>query len=216
MPKTPDRIEEALLWSKGYHRIAGVDEVGRGPLAGPVMAAAVVLPQDWAPFWMKWIRDSKALTPNTRKRLEQFIRNAGVPLGLGAAQPEEIDQNGIVVATHLAMTRAIAAINPPPDFLLVDGIQAPPSVIPHKAIVRGDTTCLPIAAASIVAKVARDQLMVDFHATYPQYGFAHHKGYPTAAHIAALKQFGPSPLHRRRFGPVRRMLEDKAEGRNRP
>ena len=212
MAVTPDRREEEALWRRGYRRVVGVDEVGRGPLAGPVMAAAVLLPHscvhhEGAPPWLERVRDSKALTPAVRTRLAGHLRDAGVPLGLGAAEPQEIDQVGIVAATLRAMARAIAQIHPPPDFLLVDGLQAPQNPISHKVIVRGDATCLPIAAASIVAKVARDRLMAELDGRYPGYDFARHKGYPTRAHIEALERLGPSPVHRRYFGPVRRLLE---------
>ena len=207
MAATPDRQEEQALWRRGYRRVVGVDEVGRGPLAGPVMAAAVLLPHGWAPPWLHRVRDSKAIAPALRTRLAGHLKEAGVPLGLGGAGPQEIDEVGIVAATHRAMVRAIAQIDPPPDFLLVDGRQAPQAPMAHKAIVRGDATCLPIAAASIVAKVARDRLMAELDGRYPGYGFARHKGYPTRAHIDALERLGPSPVHRRGFGPVRRLLE---------
>lgn len=184
-------------------RVFGVDEVGRGPLAGPVVAAAVLLDAD-----IPGLADSKTLSHATRVRLDKRIR-AGARVALGAAEAEEIDRLNILSATMLAMARAVEALarsSGPPDLVLVDGNRAPPLGFPVQAIVGGDAREPAIAAASIVAKVARDALMVAHGARDPRFGFAAHKGYGTPAHMAALARHGPSPLHRRSFAPVARFL----------
>lgn len=184
--------------------VFGVDEVGRGPLAGPVVAAAVAWVSD-----VPGVRDSKALSPAARRRLDAAIRAAN-PVALGAASVAEIDRLNILNATLLAMRRAIdtlAALAGAPALVLVDGNRAPGGAFPERAIVGGDGCEPAIAAASIVAKVARDALMVRLHAADPRYGFASHRGYPSPAHLAALARFGPGPHHRRSFAPVARLLE---------
>lgn len=184
-------------------RIFGVDEVGRGPLAGPVVAAAVLLCRE-----VPGLADSKRLTHPQRLRLDAAIRRAG-PVALGEASVAEIDRINILGATLLAMTRAVEALAAacgPPDLVLVDGNRAPPLAFPVRAIVGGDATEAVISAASIVAKVARDAQMVRLDAAHPGYGLAVHKGYGTPAHLAALATLGPSAIHRLTFAPVAKLL----------
>jgi len=189
---------EAL--AAGYHVVAGIDEVGRGPLAGPVMAACVVLPPD---FDLDGIRDSKKMTERQRERAEVRIRAEAVSVGLGLIEADEIDRINILRATHAAMRQAYAQIAPAPDCVLIDGLPVRDFPGPaQRAIVQGDSYSVSIAAASIVAKVARDRLMVAYHEIYPAYGFAGHKGYGAAKHLVALREHGPCPIHRRSFAPV--------------
>jgi len=203
----PSWKQERRLWARGCRLIAGVDEVGRGPLAGPVVAAAVALRAPIKARWMGQVRDSKQLSPRARERLDPRIRAAAVDAAVGLAEASEIDDVGIVEATRLAMARAIEGLGGPVDHLLVDAMQLSVNGVPCTAIVHGDALCYSIAAASIVAKVARDRMMAELDAVYPGYGLARHKGYPTPQHLAALERLGPSPLHRRAFAPVRRALE---------
>ncbi len=208
----PTWAEEDALWRRGHRLVAGVDEVGRGPLAGPVVAAAVVLPPSLLPrrtppSWLHQVRDSKLVPPKLREKLAPLLRECALAVGVGSASHAEIDRVGILPATRMAMRRAIEQIAPPPDFVLIDAVTLPDSDIPHKAIIHGDAICFSIAAASIVAKVFRDQLMVRLDTQYPGYGFAAHKGYPTPSHLASLQRLGPSPVHRRCYAPVRRLLE---------
>jgi ribonuclease HII len=193
---------EERLRARAGLLVAGVDEVGRGPLAGPVLAAAVILP---ACSPIPGLDDSKRLAPARRERLAQEIRVQAVAVTIGEASVEEIDRLNILRASHLAMCRAVAALTPPPGFLLVDGHARLPGPWPQAPIVGGDGRCACIAAASIVAKVARDRLMRCLHEAFPQYGFARHHGYATAEHLAALRRHGPSPAHRRTFLPVRQL-----------
>ena len=202
----PNMDEERELWAQGYLRVAGIDEVGRGPLAGPVMAAAIVLPRDYNASWTKRVKDSKLLTPSLRIQLAFYLEAIALGVGIGEASHQEIDTLGILPATHLSMVRAIKNLRPRPDFLFVDAIHLTDAGAPCKAIVHGDATCFSIASASIVAKVTRDRFMVEVDQEYPGYGFAQHKGYPTPQHLEALQSLGPSPVHRRRFAPVRRLL----------
>ena len=203
---SPTWQEEQALWSQGYHRVAGIDEAGRGPLAGPVVAAAVILPPDLDAPWIDRIRDSKLLTPKARGELAAALHDAAI-VGVGAASSRDIDRLGLVRATHRAMRRALAKLHPPPDYVLVDGRERFRGGPPKKTIIDGDALCYCIAAASIVAKVARDRVMVALDRRYPGYGFARHKGYATQRHMEALDRLGPSPVHRRLFTPVRRLLE---------
>ena len=193
---------ERLAWRRCYDRVAGVDEVGRGPLAGPVVAAAVVLP---APCPALPLADSKTLSARQREELAEAVAGIeGVQIGIGVVSPGEIDRINIRQATHAAMRAAILQLDPVPQFALVDGLAVPDFPVPSEFIVRGDARSASIAAASIIAKVHRDRLMSALACDYPGYGFSRHKGYATAEHLAALRELGPSPIHRRSFGPVRR------------
>lgn len=183
--------------------IAGVDEVGRGPLAGPVVAAAVILDPNRP---IEGLADSKKLTATKRERLFEIIQDQCLAFALGRAEVEEIDSINILQASLLAMQRAVQALAINPEKVLVDGNQCPRLPYPVQAIIKGDQTEACISAASIIAKVVRDREMLDYDKQYPGYGFAGHKGYPTAAHVAALKEQGVTPIHRRSFSPVRQLL----------
>jgi ribonuclease HII len=183
----------------GFRVVAGVDEAGRGPLAGPVVAAVVVLPEG---FFHKGIRDSKALSPIARKKAFDLIGKAAVSYGVGLATPEEIDKINILKASLLAMRRAVETLPVPPDFLYVDGIHRVPHPVAQEPLVAGDSRCLSIMAASVLAKVTRDGMMAEYDAMYPGYRFAAHKGYPTREHLAALRRLGPCPIHRTTFRGV--------------
>jgi len=188
----------------GHLVIAGLDEVGRGPLAGPVVAACVVLPEG---FGLDGINDSKKLSERQRERAEARIRVEASAIGLGIVDPEMIDQINILQATRRAMREAFLQLTNRPDCVLIDGLPVPGFPCAHqKAIIGGDSLCASIAAASIVAKVARDRMMCAYDAVYPEYGFAGHKGYGSAKHLAALREHGPCPIHRRSFAPVRNCL----------
>jgi ribonuclease HII len=198
--------DTACLDADANKILAGVDEAGRGPLAGPVVAAAVIL--DVA-YPIAGLADSKTLTAARREELAGQIRTHACAWALGMASVEEIDRINILQATLLAMQRAIQALAITPALVLVDGNCAPQISCPVRTVVRGDASVKAISAASILAKVARDAMLFDLDSRYPGYGFAGHKGYPTAAHLRALENLGPSPEHRRSFGPVRRLLENK-------
>ena len=194
-------VRELELFRLGFRAVVGVDEVGRGPLAGPVTAAAVILDPDDVP---EGLADSKALPAEARHEACSAILLRAQAVGIGFATPDEIDALNIRQATFLAMRRALASLAVVPDYVLVDGHDLPSlpvPTLPREAIVKGDATCASIAAASIVAKVARDRLMVRHHGHDPRYGFHNHKGYATAEHRDALKRHGPSPFHRRSFAP---------------
>jgi len=208
MSQAPTFAEEERLWAQGYRRIAGVDEVGRGPLAGPVAAAAAILPREDRPHWLHLLRDSKELTPQRREFLFECLCRDGVLFGVGMVDPEVIDERGIVAASRLAMRYAIQQLPKPPDFLLLDYIRLPRVRIPQRSITRGDRLSLSIAAASIVAKVTRDRLMVQLDSQYPGYGLAKHKGYGTPEHLETLQRLGPCLLHRRTFAPVRAVISE--------
>ena len=190
------------------HLVAGVDEVGRGPLAGDVVAAAVILTESPP----KGVTDSKMLTPERREALAERIRDEAVSWALGRATVAEIDELNILQASLLAMRRAVEALPIKPSLVLVDGNRLPKWPYEARAIVKGDLTEPSIGAASILAKVQRDAEMLALHEHYPAYGFDRHKGYPTKAHLAALETAGISPVHRRSFGPVRRLLADPEVG----
>lgn len=193
---------ERAARAAGHAIIAGLDEVGRGPLAGPVVAACVVLPDG---FGLAGIDDSKKLTQRQRERAEARIRAEALAVGIGRVEAADIDRLNILRATHLAMRGALDALPTDflPTFVLVDGLRVPGLPCPvQQALVGGDAQSASIAAASIVAKVYRDRLMVAFDAQYPEYGFAGHKGYGAPRHLAALREHGPCPLHRRSFSPV--------------
>lgn len=193
--------EELSLVAAGCVRVAGVDEAGRGAWAGPVCAAAVVLPLDRAdlPHLLDGVRDSKQLTPHRREALLSLIRSLAEGVGVGWASPAEVDELGIVEATRRAMMRAVAQLNGEVDALVIDHVRLPGLDLPQRAIPKADARCLSVAAASIVAKVERDRLMMALDQEYPGYGFARHKGYPTRAHREAVERLGLSPVHRRRW-----------------
>ncbi|MDE0504963.1 MAG: ribonuclease HII [Candidatus Poribacteria bacterium] len=190
---------ERALHNGGYRYIAGVDEAGRGPLAGPVVAAAVILPIECV---IHGVTDSKQLTPKQRDRLFDEIQCTSIAVTVSCASNEIIDQVNILQATLLAMQDAVEQLVPPPDYVLVDGIHVPVISSPSRAIPKGDTLSQCIAAASIIAKVTRDRLMVEFDDLYPGYGFRQHKGYGTVQHRQAISRHGPCPIHRRSFKPV--------------
>jgi ribonuclease HII len=199
----PTTIEEEALWSVGKRFVAGVDEVGRGPIAGPVLAAAVILDPLCKYDWLGDVRDSKVLPASERERLAELIRRDVIAFGLGASSSGEIDAWGISFANRAAMDRALQSLRIRPTFVLIDGPLGLKAPYAQKAIVDGDATCASIAAASIVAKVARDRLMRDLDVHYPDYGFAGHKGYATPEHLERLARFGPCVQHRRSWPRVR-------------
>jgi ribonuclease HII len=215
-PRSPDLFEietgflaaEHAALDSGVFRVAGVDEAGRGPLAGPVVAAAVLFPSPLLlkkpPALLKGLTDSKALS--AKKRAALFTELHGIPdieIGVGICSVKEIDDLNILRATHLAMKKALEALKVPPELALVDGLPVIGLPCSHRAIVKGDRRCFSIAAASIIAKETRDQLLRELDTTYPEYGFAAHKGYGTKRHLAALRTHGPCPEHRQSFRPVR-------------
>lgn len=180
----------------GFRYIAGVDEAGRGPLAGPVVAAAVILPADYR---HDLINDSKQLTVLQREQLFVEIKNSAISYAVGIVGWKDIDKMGILNASKLAMRRAVLKLTPSPDFILTDAVPLNITNIPQKAIIKGDSTVLCIAAASILAKVYRDRLMQKYHQKYPQYGFNQHMGYATEIHLKAIREHGPCLIHRRSF-----------------
>jgi len=202
----PDLAEERTLMAQGYRYIAGVDEAGRGSLAGPVVAAAVILPGDISAPWLDQVRDSKQLSPARREFLFGHIQEAAISVGVGAVSHEIIDARGIVGATRLAMKLAVDRLSAPPEFVLIDYMYLPEVFLPQKGITHGDCHCFSIACASIMAKVSRDAMMRELDGDYPGYGLARHKGYGTEGHLACLYRLGPSPIHRRSFRPVRDMV----------
>jgi ribonuclease HII len=192
------------MFASSTVHIAGVDEVGRGPLAGPVVAAAVILDPECP---IDGLADSKKLSERRREALDQVIRERALCWALGRAEPGEIDRINILQASLLAMQRAVAALTTPPGLALVDGNRAPQLACQVRTIVGGDASEPSISAASIIAKVARDREMVELDARYPGYGLAKHKGYPTKQHMEALQALGVSEIHRRSFAPVQRLLK---------
>jgi len=195
---------ERRLWRHGFETVAGVDEAGRGPLAGPVVAAAVIFPRTLSQTF--GINDSKKLSAKKREQLEPIIKANALAVGVGIVDHREIDRINILQASYKAMQIAIQQLALTPDYALIDGRGLPQLPMPCKAIIKGDAKSLSIAAASIIAKVTRDQIMLDMHEIYPHYNFAQHKGYPTKKHIRAIREFGLCPIHRRSFHP--RQLED--------
>lgn len=197
-PFAPPQIlkYESRLWRQGCDLVAGVDEAGRGPLAGPVVAAAVILPKA---LYIPEVYDSKSLSPSKREILFERICEVAISIGIGVVDNHEIDRINILQASLKAMKMAVENLSPQPDFVLVDGIHLPDLPIRCMAIKKGDRLSLSIASASIIAKVTRDRMMVDFDRIYPQYGFAKNKGYPTPQHYKALSEHGPCPIHRRSF-----------------
>lgn len=201
---TDKQTFETMARSLGFNNIAGVDEVGRGPLAGPVMAAAVILPEG---LLIPGVDDSKKLSPLKREMMFDIITSKAVSIGIGSVEPETIDSINILQATRLAMLNAVQQLDPQPDYLLIDGITQINSIITQKTIKKGDSLSISIAAASIIAKVTRDRLMVKLDQIYPGYGFAGHKGYGSALHLEAIKRQGPSPVHRLTFGGVKEHVQ---------
>jgi len=202
MRVNPDTFFESLLWDSGYLHIAGFDEAGRGALAGPVAVGAVILPNDRALLsgTLAGVRDSKQMTPHEREALAPRIQAAALTWGVGFASAGEIDSQGIVCATRLAALRALNGLSLSPQYLLTDfRLELPQLDISQTALVRGDALCLSIAAASVLAKTARDELMRDLDQHYQGYGLGRHKGYGTQAHRSALKRLGVSPIHRKSF-----------------
>jgi ribonuclease HII len=202
----PSFTEEEILAAQGYQHIAGIDEVGRGAIAGPVVAAAVILPRQVEAPWFSEVKDSKLLTPARRELLFHHIYEIAVSIGIGSVPHDLVDAHGIVRATRLAMKVAVEQLSPPAESLLIDYMRLPEVRLPQKGITNGDNLCFSIACASIIAKVARDRLMVEFDGIYPGYGLARHKGYGTRQHIASLYRLGPCPIHRQSFRPVRDIL----------
>ncbi|TAJ16807.1 MAG: ribonuclease HII [Dehalococcoidia bacterium] len=203
----PGWAVERTLWREGLERVAGVDEVGRGPLAGPVVAAAVILPRtvSGAPCRASWIRalgDSKVLTARQRERLSAVIREECL-WNLAVVSPQVIDQINILQASRLAMRRAAAGLLARPDALIIDGNDVAGSGLPERSVVDADALCVSVAAASIVAKVARDAMMEELDGVFPGYGLAEHKGYATNVHREAITRLGPTTVHRLSFAPVR-------------
>jgi ribonuclease HII len=204
-----DRFEfERALWRKNITRVAGVDEAGRGPLAGPVVAAAAILPSRWAesglPHELDGLNDSKQLTEAQREKFFAFLTSCGeIPFAIAHIDAAQIDEINILQATHRAMNEALAKLNPQPQHALVDGRPVTTMRVPQTAIVKGDARSYSIAAASVLAKVTRDRLMLEFDRQFPNYGFAGHKGYGTAKHLAAIAAHGACPIHRKSFAPLK-------------
>ena len=205
---SPDLSFELPLWAAGAFHLAGLDEAGRGAWAGPVSAAAVILPQaaDLC-IQLKGVRDSKQMTPRQRFAWAVNIRQTALTWGVGFASHTEIDALGILPATRLAMQRALAQLALPPQHLLLDSVRLPAVALPQTVLIKGDVHCLSIAAASVLAKTARDELLIAWEQEYPGYGFARHKGYGTAAHRQALQLKGPCPMHRFTFAPIRDLMK---------
>lgn len=204
----PTLKHEQAAWAAGHRQLAGIDEAGRGPLAGPVVAAAVWIDRAFLETeganYLAGIHDSKQITAAQREALfARITQHASIRHGVGEASVAEIDGINILKATHLAMGRAVTALAQELDFLLVDGRPVRGLPLPSQAIVKGDAQSILIAAASVVAKVTRDRLMIELDQAYPGYGLARHKGYGTAAHLKALRELGPAPCHRRSFAPVK-------------
>jgi ribonuclease HII len=212
LSQLPNLDEEDKLKAQGYEFIAGIDEVGRGALAGPVVASAVILPHTANLSWFKLVRDSKELNSRKRESLFGLINNEAIAVGIGIVPPQVIDSVNILKATRIAMMQAVEKLPKQPNFLLIDRIGLSQCPIPQRGITRGDKACLSIACASIIAKVTRDRIMEEFDQTYPGYGFAQHKGYGTGSHLSCLRKLGPSPIHRLYFSPVRNIMISQGSG----
>ncbi|MDZ4816065.1 MAG: ribonuclease HII [Verrucomicrobiota bacterium] len=196
---------EKALRDRGFLQIAGIDEAGRGPLAGPVVASAVILPHD---FKHKILNDSKQLSADEREALfHEITTNPNIIWAKGVANHQEVDRFNILGATYLAMKRAVDGLSTQPDHLLIDGLPVKIFTIPQQAIVEGDAKSFSIAAASVIAKVTRDRIMCQLHQIYPQYNFAKHKGYGTAEHYQSINKYGICPIHRKSFQPIREAEE---------
>ncbi len=204
IPAFPDLRFESGLWDAGFASLAGIDEAGRGAWAGPVAAGAVILPRDERlAERLRGVRDSKQMLPSQRAFWAEEIRAVALGWGVGFASSQEIDQLGILPATRLAMERALAELACPPDYLLIDALPLPEVALPQTILIKGDARSLSIAAASVLAKTARDRVMVELDRAFPGYGLAAHKGYGVAAHAAALARLGACPIHRASFAPIR-------------
>lgn len=203
----PTLSEEIRAWRSGRRHVAGIDEAGRGPMAGPVVAAAVILDPHLAATWWSELRDSKRLTAPRRSDLARRLRES-VAVGVGLASHAEIDGQGLLVATRQAMLRALAVLPQRPDLILIDAVSLPEGG-DHVPIIHGDALSVSIAAASVIAKVERDLLMDGYDGRYSQYGFGHNRGYCTPDHLRALDEHGPCAIHRRSFAPVRAWLEGR-------
>lgn len=214
MPARQQRVEEdrfvfeRILLRLGARQIAGLDEAGRGPLAGPVVAGAVMLPREWIeaglPSELEGLNDSKQLTAGEREKFfTQLTSHARVRFAVARIEAETIDSINILEATHRAMNQALGQLQPAPDHVLVDGLRVQSLCLPQTAVVKGDSRSFSVAAASVVAKVTRDRLMLEYDRHFPAYGFADHKGYATARHLAALAEHGPCSIHRRSFAPMK-------------
>jgi len=212
LPRFPNSDHENELKSQGYELIAGIDEVGRGALAGPVVASAVILPHPANFPWLGLVRDSKELTSRKRESLFELINKEAVAVGIGIVPSQVIDSVNILKATKLAMIQAVEKLPKQPHFLIIDRVTLSQCPIPQRGITRGDKLCLSIACASIIAKVTRDRMMEEFDQIYPGYGFARHKGYGTGEHISCLQKLGPSPIHRLYFAPVRNIIISQSSG----
>jgi len=199
----PTFSEERVQWARGLSRVAGIDEAGRGPLAGPVVAAAVIMPVEFRRGWLSLVADSKVITATRREYLYDKLTASALAFGVGVIDSKTIDMVGIAKATRLAMKDAVKQLQPAPEFLLIDYFKLPEVRLPQRGVTDGDSLCISIACASIIAKVSRDRLMVEFDRLYPGYGFADHKGYGTEAHLECLRKLGASPIHRRSFQPVK-------------
>lgn len=211
LPPAPDFSLEARLWNLGFPYVAGIDEAGRGALAGPVAVGVIIFPADPKLHTnLSGVNDSKVMSPAQREYWAERIQASALDSQVGYAQVEEIDQLGILPAVHLAARRALAALNVTPGILITDYLELTECPLPHVSLVKGDARSLSVAAASILAKTARDALLSDLGTRYPGYGFEQHKGYGTAAHCAALKRLGPSRVHRLSFQPVSDLVS--AEG----
>ncbi len=212
LPAAPDLSQESALWSAGVQFIGGIDEAGRGAWAGPVFAAVVVLPPEARmTHVLSGVRDSKQMTPAQRERWASIIKEACLAWGVGCASHQEIDAIGILPATRLAAQRAVECLARPPQHLLLDYLRLPAVHLPQTPLVKGDARCLSIAAASVLAKTARDARLREAEGEYPGYGFARHKGYGTQAHRAALERLGPCSFHRFSYAPVRAAVEQRVK-----
>lgn len=199
----PGRSIEAALYAEGYLRVAGLDEAGRGALAGPVVAAAVILPQTAGFDWLERVRDSKMLAEEEREDIFKLMQQSGIDIGIGVISSQVIDDINILNATRQAMKLALRQLNSPPDYVLTDAVYLRGLSIPQKGIIKGDRDVISIACASVAAKVTRDRIMAELDLNYPCYGFCRHKGYGTKEHLDCLRQYGASEIHRLTFAPVR-------------
>ncbi|MGB9673323.1 MAG: ribonuclease HII [Anaerolineales bacterium] len=203
LPLAPHLFFESRLWKNGIYHVAGIDEAGRGALAGPVAAAAVIFPtNEDLSKQLDGVRDSKQMTAEERTKWAPLIKSCASSWAVGFASHQEIDEFGILHATRLAIKRALESLYIPPDHLLIDFLTLPEIPYPQTSLVKGDCRSLSIAAASVLAKTSRDQLMREYAEKYPEFGFAEHKGYATRLHLERIEHFGPCPIHRRTFAPI--------------